>query len=79
MIQLDVFHQNLKLTTGFDTFLAVQLYLIFSCINIYSCINIFLWATFTLYSINHAALDQFWPFFWKYYPLDSQEYIKISC
>ena len=42
-------------------------------------INIFLWATFTLYSIKYAILDQFWAFFWKYFPQDSYEYFKTSC
>ena len=39
----------------------------------------FLWATITLYSIKYAILDLFWAFFWKYNPLDFQEYLKTSC
>ena len=45
----------------------------------YSCIKMFLWATITLYSIKYAILDLFWAFFWKYNPLDFQEYLKTSC
>ena len=45
----------------------------------YSCMKMFLWATFTLYSIKYAILDTFWAFFWKYCPLEYQEYLYISC
>ena len=47
--------------------------------SIYSCIKMFLWTAFTLYSIKYAILGQFWVLFWKYYPLDIQQYLRTSC